>query len=93
MAQSEWTFLSNHSHVLVCLARDPDARIRDIAMLVGITERAVQGIIQDLVDYGVVQRSKVGRRNSYQVQPGVMLRHPVESGCMLDDLLAVLVKQ
>lgn len=90
MANNDWTFLSNHSHVLVCLARDPDARMRDIAAMVGITERAVQGIIQDLVNYGAVERIKQGRRNSYRVNTEVNLRHPVESECTLADLLEVL---
>ena len=62
-----WTFLSNHGHVLVCLARDPEARLRDVAVAVGITERAVQKIVSDLEDGGVVERVRDGRRNRYRL--------------------------
>ena len=58
-----WTFLSNHAHVLVCLAQDPDARLRDVALSVGITERAVQKIVSDLAAAGVIERERAGRRN------------------------------
>ncbi len=65
-----WTFLTNHAHVLVCIAEDPDIRGRDIAALVGITERAAQAIVSDLVEEGYVTRTKLGRRNHYTVKPG-----------------------
>ena len=80
MSRDAWTFLSNHGHVLVALARDPDARTRDLADAVGITERAVQQIIADLVGHGYVQKEKVGRRNRYQVTRGAHFRHDLEAG-------------
>ncbi len=68
-----WTFLSNHAHVLVCLAIDPDARLRDVALSVGITERAVQKIVSDLEEAGVIIRERSGRRNSYRLDLDVPL--------------------
>ncbi|HEX5919726.1 MAG TPA: MarR family transcriptional regulator [Nocardioides sp.] len=79
MARDDWTFLSNHGHVLVALARDPDARTRDVADAVGITERAVQQIVADLVDQGHVEKEKVGRRNRYRVMRDSHFRHTLES--------------
>ena len=76
---SDWTFLSNHGHVLLCIARDPDIRLRDAASRVGITERATQRIITDLVDAGYLTRIKNGRRNRYEVHADQPLRHPIES--------------
>ena len=87
MARAEWTFLSNHGHVLVCLARDPDVRMRDVAEAVGITERAVQQIVRDLVEHGYVQRDKVGRRNRYVVLRDAHFRHDLESELTLGDFL------
>ena len=74
-----WTFLSNHSHVLICLATDPSMRMRDIAFRVGITERAVQRIIADLQDAGAVERSREGRQNRYTINLDLPLRHPLEA--------------
>jgi len=74
-----WTFFSNHAHVLVCLARDPEAKLRDIASNVGITERAVQRIISELETVGVLTRHKVGRRNHYELDLEQPLRHPLEA--------------
>lgn len=85
-----WTFLTNHSHVLVCIAQDPDARGRDIAERVGISERAVQAIIGDLVEGGYVTRERIGRRNHYTIDTAGRLRHPVEEGHTVGDLLAML---
>lgn len=82
-----WTFLTNHSHVLICLAREPDLRLRDVAERVRITERAVQRIVADLEEAGVLTRSRDGRRNRYEVHLGRSLRHPVESHCTINDLL------
>ena len=90
MPLSDWTFLSNHSHVLICLARNPEARMRDVAENVGITERAVQRIVQELVDYGVLSRSRICRRNTYRIHPEKPLRHPVEANCRVEDLLAMI---
>jgi hypothetical protein len=86
---SGWTFLSNHAHVLICLAEQPDARLRDLAERVGITERAVQSIVTDLEALGVITRIRQGRRNHYDVHPDVHLRHPVEAHCTIRDLLAM----
>jgi predicted transcriptional regulator len=88
---AQWTYLSNHSHVLVCLARRPDARIRDVAAEVHITERAVQKILQDLEVAGVVRRYRVGRRNLYRINPGAHLRHPVEGHCTVGELLTFVL--
>ena len=88
---SAWTFLTNHSHVLICLARDPSARLRDVALEVGITERAVQRIVSDLEGDGVLTHVREGRRNRYAVHPERHLRHPVEARTILSALLAVIV--
>ncbi|MCC7199737.1 MAG: winged helix-turn-helix transcriptional regulator [Gammaproteobacteria bacterium] len=86
-----WTFLSNHGHVLVCLARDPDARLRDVAQSVGITERAVQKIVSDLEDAGVVQRVRDGRRNRYRLFLERPLRHPLEAHRNVGSLLGMVL--
>lgn len=73
-----WTFLTNHAHVLLCLVADPEARVRDIAGLVGITERAVLRILGDLETGGYIHRQREGRRNRYEVRDDLPLRHPIE---------------
>ena len=88
--QSRWTFLTNHTHVLVCIARDPDVRLRDVAQLVGITERAAQGIVGDLVDAGYVSRTRVGRRNRYSIDDALPLRHALEQDQLVGRLLQVV---
>ncbi len=85
-----FTFLTNHSHVLLCLAQDSELRLRDLAEKVGITERAVQGIISDLESAGVLTREKVGRRNRYTVHRHQPLRHPVEAHRTVSDLIALV---
>jgi len=85
-----WTFLTNHAHVLVCLAEEPDVRGRDIATRVGITERAAQAIVADLVADGYVTRRREGRRNHYQVHPDAPLRHPLEHDHTVGELLVTL---
>lgn len=85
-----WTFLTNHSHVLVVLSRDPMARIQDISQEVGITYRAVQRILADLVTAGVLTVTKHGRRNAYQINHGLPLRHRLESHRHIGDLLEML---
>ncbi|HYF72121.1 MAG TPA: winged helix-turn-helix domain-containing protein [Nocardioides sp.] len=87
----EWTFLSNHGHVLVCLARDPDTRMRDVAESVGITERAIQQIVQDLVAQGYLRKDKVGRRNHYEVVRDAHLRHALEAHVTLGDFVELVV--
>ena len=87
-----WDFLTNHAHVLTCVAHDPGVRVRDIAAAVGITERAAHRILSELVEEGYVQRRRVGRRNRYQVVPELPLRHPLAQEREVGDLLAVLLK-
>lgn len=89
-SENVWTFLTNHSHVLICLAEDPDLRLRDVASLVGITERAVQRIVADLEEVGVLARSKDGRRNQYTVDRTKPLRHPIEAHKRIGDLLKLV---
>src|SRR5947207_12458706 len=90
-AVPRWDFLTNHAHVLVCVARDPGIRLRDIAAAVGITERAAHRILSELVDEGYVLRERDGRRNRYQVVPERPLRHPLVEERAVGDLLRVLV--
>lgn len=85
-----WTFLSNHGHVLVCIAEDSEIRVRDIAAKVGITERTAQGIVADLVEAGYVSRDRVGRRNQYEIHTELPLRHPVEHEHSIGELLVAL---
>lgn len=87
-----WTFLSNHGHVLICIANDPEIRGRDIAAKVGITERAAQRIVNDLVEAGYVSRDRVGRRNQYEIHPELPLRHPVEEEHSVGELLLALAR-
>ena len=87
-AEPSWTFLSNHSHVLLCIAREPEVRMRDVAALVGITERAVQRIVADLEKAGYLERRRSGRRNRYEIQDDLPLRHPVERHERISALLA-----
>jgi len=85
-----WTFLSNHAHVLLCIARDPDARVRDIAEVVGITERAAHRILADLIAEGYATATKVGRRNRYAVNRAGRLRHPFFRDLSVGPLLDML---
>jgi len=86
----EWTFLSNHSHVLYCISFWPDIRIRDIALKVRITERAVQRIVVDLERGGYLKRERVGRKNQYRLEPKLHLRHPLEHHVKVGRLLTIL---
>ena len=85
-----WRFVTNHTQVLLCIARDPDVRLRDVAEMVGITERAVQRIVADLVEAGFLQRQRVGRRSRYMIDRGVEMRHPAQAGHDIGELLALL---
>lgn len=89
----QWTFLSNHGHVLVCLAQNPEARLRDVAQSVGITERAVQKIVSDLEAAGVVERERDGRRNRYRLHSERPLRHPIEAHRTVGALLAMVLER
>lgn len=86
----QWTFLTNHCHILICIADDPTMRMRDLAAAVGITERAVQRIVADLRDAGYLSRERRGRRNYYQVHPHLPMRHPVERHCRVSKLLEAI---
>ncbi len=90
-AAGEWTFLTNHAHVLLCLAADAELRVRDLAARVGITERAVQKIIAELEAGGVLAREREGRRNRYTIHGNQPLRHPVEAHRSLNDLIRAIV--
>lgn len=85
-----WTFFTNHGHVLLCIARDPGIRIRDLAARVGVTERAAQRIVADLADAGYLERTRDGRRNRYQIREDLPFRHPVEQPHRVGEILAVL---
>ena len=87
----QWTFLSNHAHVLVCLAHNPDVRSREVADKVGITERRVFKIISDLEESGVIIRSKEGRRNHYEFNFDARLRHTLEEDKTVGDLIKGLL--
>ncbi len=92
MAENRWTFLTNHAHVLLCIAADPGVRLRDVADLVGITERATQRIVAELEEAGYLSHVKVGRRNLYDVHTNLPLRHPLEDHLAIGTLLRVLVE-
>jgi predicted transcriptional regulator len=87
---SSWTFLSHHAQVLICISRDPDARLREIAAAVGITERAVQAIVNDLVAEGYVERTKIGRRNHYSINSTAPMRHRLQHDLDAGTLLRLL---
>jgi len=86
----QWTFVTSHTQVLLCIARDPNARMRDVAASVGITERAAQRILADLVEAGYVRRTRVGRRNRYTIDETMMMRHAAQAGHEIGGLLELL---
>ena len=85
-----WRFVTNHTQVLLCIARDGNVRLRDVAEKVGITERAAQRIVADLVEAGFVERKKVGRRNHYSIDRRAKMRHPAQENQAIGDLLDLL---
>ncbi len=87
---ANWTFLTNHAHVLIVLSQRPSVVLREVALKVGITERAVQRIVQDLEEGGFLIREKIGRQNHYRVNDSLPLRHPVESHRNIGDLLSLV---
>jgi DNA-binding Lrp family transcriptional regulator len=88
-AENTWTFLTNHSHVLICLAQDSAMRLRDVAEKVGITERAVQRIVAELEEGGVLTRHRDGRRNHYEINTEVALRHRLEAHHTIAEIIAL----
>ena len=86
-AAKGWTFLTNHAHVLLAIAREPTARLRDVAAAVGITERAAQAIVADLEAAGYLRRERVGRRNEYTINTAGRFRHPAEADHHIGDLI------
>ncbi|GIH76980.1 helix-turn-helix transcriptional regulator [Planobispora longispora] len=86
---TRWTFLTNHARVLLMVARDPRARLRDVAAGIGITERAAQAIVSDLEEAGYLTRTRVGRRNHYSIDPTRRFRHPAEAGVRIESLLDI----
>ncbi|MGW5238244.1 helix-turn-helix transcriptional regulator [Monashia sp. NPDC004114] len=91
MKRDGWTFVSNHGHVLICLAEDPGMLLKDVAARVGITERCVQQIVADLEAGQVIQRYRQGRRNRYVVLRGTRFRHPVESGVTVGEFVDLVM--
>ena len=89
----DWTFLSNYAHVLVYLAENPGARLREVADAVGITERSAMRLITHLDDAGILTREKQGRRNYYTIDREVPLRHPIEAHCTVGQLLAMVLSR
>ena len=87
---SSWTFLTNHTHVLLMVSQRPDIRVREIAAAVGVTERAVLRIIHELCESGFLTIEKTGRENRYAVSVDLPLRHPLERGHTVGELLETL---
>jgi predicted ArsR family transcriptional regulator len=85
-----WTFLTNHARVLLVISRNPDIRARDVAAIIGITERSAQRIVAELEEAGYLSRERIGRRNHYRVKTTATLRHPHERGVEIGLLLDVL---
>jgi predicted transcriptional regulator len=85
-----WTFVTNHFLVLLCIAEDPGIRMIDVAARVGITERAVQGIVADLVETGYLTKTRDGRRNHYEIDAEMPLRHLETAHRHLGELLDLL---
>ena len=88
-----WTFFSNYAHVLVCLADNPHARLRDVADRIGITERTAFRLIGELEGAGILERIKEGRRNHYSINTDAHLRHAIEEHCTVGELLETVLQQ
>jgi DNA-binding transcriptional ArsR family regulator len=85
---TQWTFLTNHAHVLLCVSKNPNVRLRDVATMVGITERAAQRIVAELEEAGYLKRERDGRRNLYRLNSDMPLRHPLDRDHHIGELLA-----
>ena len=90
---SSWTFLSNHAHVLICIAKDPDIRLSEVAALVGIRERTVHRIVTDLSEAGYLSVTKDGRNNTYTIDLNRPLRHPLEADHDIRSVVSPLLKK
>ena len=90
-AETTWTFLTNHMHVLLCLSGKPQPPLRKVAELVGITERSVQRIVADLEQAGYLTRRREGRRNRYVIRKGVPLRHPIETHKRIGEIIDLIL--
>jgi predicted ArsR family transcriptional regulator len=88
--EKPWRFVTNHTQVLLCIARDQDVRMRDLAQTIGITERAAQRIVSDLIEAGFVERERIGRRNRYVINSSLQMRHPSQYGHEIGELLELL---
>ncbi|MBB5085305.1 helix-turn-helix transcriptional regulator [Nonomuraea endophytica] len=86
-AALRWTFLTHHARVLLEIARDPEVRIREVAADIGVTERTVQTVVNDLRDAGYLTRERIGRRNHYKLNPDLHFRHPAEAGMPVGRLI------
>jgi DNA-binding transcriptional ArsR family regulator len=91
-AAGRWTFLTNHAHVMILLSQHPQMVLREVAVHVGITERAVQRIIADLEAAGYIEVEKVGRQNRYRILESRALRHPIEAHHTIGELLEMVVR-
>ncbi len=89
---AKWTFFTNHAHVLFCISADPDITLREVALRVGITERATQRIVAELEHSGYLRHERKGRRNHYELVSDIPLRHDIESHVTIGDILQVLGK-
>jgi DNA-binding MarR family transcriptional regulator len=91
-ASPDWTFLTNHAQVLLCIAHDPDARLWEIGETVGITERAAHRIVGELATAGYLTRERNGRRNRYTIEPHAPLPDPLARSQKVGDLLGILTR-
>lgn len=91
--EKPWTFLTNHTRTMIVIAEDPEVRLRDIAVRIGITERAVQRIVAELEEAGYLTHDRIGRRNRYRIQPGTYLRHELDGVYQVKNLLDLFVNR
>lgn len=89
---AKWTFFTNHAHVLFCISEDPDITLREVALRVGITERATQRIVAELEEGGYLSHERKGRRNHYELIDNAPLRHSIEAHVEIGDILRVLAR-
>ncbi|EPR77629.1 hypothetical protein ADILRU_0046 [Leifsonia rubra CMS 76R] len=90
---AKWTFLTNHAHVLMCVSQNSNVLLRDVAIQVGITERAAQRIVTELEEAGYLEREREGRRNSYRLNKSMPLRHPLDTDFRVGELLGFFARE